>query len=232
MRRFYIALLFFHLLILFLLSGRTALAAAVITVLIYGILLAGKKLLSAKDVWLFVALFGIAVLFQITVLKLYNRYDQITNLIREPDTKTENSTSIRYNIWKISADLISEHPLIGVGTGDLKEELVKKYEAYNYQYGIRTRISPHNQFLHTAVILGFLGVSALILLLGSAFILAWRNKDWIYLLFILLVFLNCMTESILERQAGILFFAFVNSLFASRYIGAAALKEGKSSFDV
>jgi hypothetical protein len=29
-----------------------------------------------------------------------------------------------------------------------------------------------------------------------------------------------MTESILERQAGILFFSFINSLFASRYIGA------------
>jgi len=226
MRRFYITLLFFHLLVLFLLSGRTALAAAVITVLIYGILLGKNKLLSIKDVWLFIAMFGVAVIFQMVVLKLYNRYVQITNLIREPDTKTENSTSIRYNIWKISADLISEHPVIGVGTGDLKEELVKKYEAYHYDYGIRTRISPHNQFLHTAVILGLLGIAALILMLGSALLLAWKNRDWIYLLFIILVIMNCMTESILERQAGILFFAFVNSLFASRYIGPSGTDGG------
>jgi O-antigen ligase len=114
--------------------------------------------------------------------------------------------------------LITEHPFFGVGTGDLKEELVKKYEAYHYDYGIRTRLSPHNQFLHTAVILGIFGVLSLALLLGSAFMLAWKNRDWVYLLFVFLVFLNCMTESILERQAGILFFGFVNSLFASRYI--------------
>jgi O-antigen ligase len=169
---------------------------------------------------LFFILVGVAIVFQLAILKFYNRYDQIANMIREPDSKEQNSTSIRLNIWKISADLISEHPVLGVGTGDLKEELVRKYEEYNYEYGIRTRISPHNQVLHTAVILGLLGVLSLLLMLGGAFVLAWKNRDWLYLLFIVIVFLNCMTESILERQAGILFFAFMNSLFASRYIGS------------
>ena len=172
-----------------------------------------------KDMGLFFILLGVAVVFQLAILKFYNRYDQIANLIREPDSKEQNSTSIRINIWKISADLITEHPVIGVGTGDLKEELVKKYEVYNYEYGIRTRISPHNQVLHTAVILGLIGVISLLLMFAGALVLAWKNGDWLYVLFVIIVFLNCMTESILERQAGILFFAFMNSLFASRYIG-------------
>jgi O-antigen ligase len=222
MRNFYVVLLFFQLIILFLLSGRTAMAVSMLTLLIYGAVLARKKMLSMKDARIFLSLIVVSVVFQLAMLKYYNRYDQIANVIKEPDAKEENSTSIRYNIWKISVDLISDHPFIGVGVGDLKEELVKKYQEYNYEYGIRTRISPHNQFLHTAVILGLIGAGGLLYLLACAFMIAWRNGDWLYLLFIIITFLNCMTESILERQAGILFFTFINSLFASRYIGTIA----------
>jgi O-antigen ligase len=220
MRTLYIILLFFQLTILFLLSARTALAVSMITLLMYGIILAKKRLLTFKDVRLFLVLLGVAIFFQFAILKLYNRYGQITNLIKEPNTKEENSTSVRYNLWKIAADLISEHPILGVGIGDIKEELVKKYEEYHYEYGIRNRISPHNEFLHTAVILGIVGVLTLLILLSTSFLLAWKNNDWVYMIFIVIIFLNCMTESILERQAGILFFTFLNSLFASRYIGA------------
>jgi len=220
LRKLYVILLFFQLTILFLLSARTALAVSMITLLAYAIILARKRLLTFTDVRLFLVLLGVAIFFQFAILKLYNRYGQITNLIKEPNTKEENSTSVRYNLWKIAANLISEHPVIGVGIGDIKEELVKKYEEFHYDYGIRNRISPHNQLLHTAVILGIVGVAVLLFLLSTSFMLAWRNRDWVYMLFIVIIFLNCMTESILERQAGILFFTSLNSLFASRYIGA------------
>ncbi|CAN5479633.1 hypothetical protein BH11BAC1_BH11BAC1_18390 [soil metagenome] len=219
LRRIYIAILFFQLIVLFLLSARTALATSLISFLFYIIVMARKKLLAKKDTMLVVLFFVFALLFQFGVLTFYNRYDQITKLIEQPDTKEENSTSIRYNLWKIAADLISEHPVIGVGIGDIKEELVKKYEEYNYQYGIINRISPHNQFLHTAVILGLIGVLLLIYMLATAFLLAWKNVDWIYVLFIMIISLNAITESILERQAGILFFVFFNSMFANRWIG-------------
>jgi len=218
-RKYYLAILFFLLMILFLLSARTALATALISFIIYVAILVRNKKFKQKEGLIVISFFGLAALFQVGVLAFYNRYDQVTNLIEHPDTKDENSASIRYHLWKIAAGLISEHPVAGVGIGDIKEELVKKYEANNYEYGIRNRISPHNQYLHTAVILGLAGVALLLLMFSTSLLLAWRNKDWIYGLFILIIALNAITESILERQAGILFFAFFNSLFASRLIG-------------
>jgi len=219
-RNVYSTILFFQLISLFLLSARTALATSLLTFLFYFILLGRKKMLVKKDKIQVVLFFVFALLFQYGVITFYNRYDQITKLIAQPDTKEDNSTSIRYNLWKIAADLISEHPVIGVGIGDIKEELVKKYEEYHYEYGIINKISPHNQFLHTAVILGLVGVLLLVYMLASAFLLAWRNGDWIYVLFIVIITLNAITESILERQAGILFFVFFNSMFATKWIGS------------
>ena len=218
-RVIYMASMFLQLLTLFLLSARTALATCLITFIIYTIVMFRQKKFVKIDAIPVTLFFICAVVFQLGILKFFNRYDQVTEVIKHPDTKEENSTSIRYNLWKIAGDLISEHPVAGVGIGDIKEELQKKYEAYHYEYGIINKISPHNQYLHTAVILGLTGVFLLLAMLGSAFLLAWKNGDWIYLLFIVIISMNCITESMLERQAGILFFAFFNSMFATRLIG-------------
>jgi O-antigen ligase len=218
-RKYYSAALFFQLIAIFLLSARTALATSLITFLIYCVIMARKKKLGRKDALPIFLFFAFAIIFQLGVIAFYNRYNQITKLIEQPDTKEENSTSIRYNLWKIAVELIKEKPMLGVGIGDIKEELVKKYEEHGYEYGVRNRISPHNQYLHTAVILGLVGMCILIFVLLYSFVLAWRNGDWIFALFIVIVALNGLTEGVLERQAGILFFAFFNSLFATRLIG-------------
>lgn len=223
-RYIYMIALFLQLLTLFLLSARTALATCLITFIIYAIVMFRQKKFVKMDAIPVTLFFICAVVFQLGILSFFNRYDQVTEVIKHPDTKEENSTSIRYNLWKIAGDLILEHPVAGVGIGDIKEELLKKYEEYHYEYGIVNKISPHNQYLHTAVILGLTGVFLLLAMLASAFLLAWRNGDWIYMLFVVIIAMNCITESILERQAGILFFAFFNSMFATRLIGTGKEK--------
>jgi O-antigen ligase len=227
-RTLYSIALFFQLVAIFLLSARTSLAVALLTFFIYSLVMVKKGRLGRKDAFPVILFFGLAILFQFGLLTFYNRYDQLTKLMNDTGSKEENSTSIRYNLWKTAAEVIREHPVAGVGIGDIKEELVKKYVANGYEYGIKNRISPHNQYLHTAVILGAIGFVLLVVMLLSSFVLAWRNGDWNYLLFIIIISLNALTESILERQAGILFFAFFNSFFASRYLGVtktAAIKE-------
>ena len=205
-----------------LLSARTATFMAIISVACYPILFFGKNIIKEMN-WLRHALLLIVMTaFLFSYLHYNNRFDQVEQEIvlrgnsTDVDTayqEAPNSTNIRLNIWKNSIELIRRNLLFGVGTGDLKEELISIYRESNYQYGIQKRISPHNQFLHTGVILGICGILFLSIYLLLPMFLAIKKKHWMYVFFLLIVIVNCITESILEREAGILFFVAFNTCF-------------------
>ena len=217
------AVLFFFLYIgILLLSARTATFVTIISVAFYPILLFGKTFFKEKiwHVHVLFLFFMSALLFG--YLHYNNRFNQVeqeivlrTNSANAESIQQEapNSTNIRLHIWKNSVELIRRNPILGVGTGDLKEELVNMYTENNYQYGIQSRISPHNQFLHTGVILGIVGILFLTAYLLLPMVIAFKNKDWLYLIFLFVIIVNCITESILEREAGILFFTVFNTCF-------------------
>lgn len=125
---------------------------------------------------------------------------------------TGESTSDRILIWKVALDLAMESPLLGTGTGDVKDELVKTYNENGLTYPAQFNLNAHNQFVQTLVALG---IPAIIVLLISFIVPFWisvRRKYWLYAVFILLFGFNIMVESMLEVQAGIVFYAFFNSL--------------------
>ncbi|MBL4658018.1 MAG: O-antigen ligase family protein [Flavobacteriales bacterium] len=123
------------------------------------------------------------------------------------------STTVRLIIWPEAIALFKENPILGVGTGDVKNELLKKYTEKGYTGILGRKSNAHNQYLQTAVALGSLGLLVLLvgLLLPAALSLKWKN--YLYFLFLLLIMQNALTESILEVQAGVVFYAFFNSLF-------------------
>ena len=132
-----------------------------------------------------------------------NENDNLLHL----DNTTTNS---RMNGWKASFDLIRQQPILGVGPGAIKEKLNKAYLARDLAYGNR---NPHNQYLQTWLELGLPGIVMLLLLGVVAAIFAIKEKNYLYLAFLLIIFINMFFESILERRLGVLFFAFWNSLF-------------------
>lgn len=129
------------------------------------------------------------------------------------------SSAIRKLIWQNAYELIKENPIAGVGTGDIKDELLAKYEAKGMTYAFEKRLNAHNQFLQTAGALGTIGLSILLLCFVLPFYLSIKYKKPIYSCFLLLVFLNFLVESMLETQAGVVFYAFFNSLlfFSLKY---------------
>ncbi len=217
-----IAVMIFIVLNILLLSARTAIATSLITVLFYSIIQIRKY--KKGIAILVISLIGVALLnFKIT--QLYNRYKQVEDVIMQnnpeakpvepatPETPAYNSTQSRIEFWKSAAAVIKRNWLIGVGTGDLKEELVKQYQANNFQYGVENRFSPHNQYLHTGVILGVVGITLLLCCLLLPLRLAILQRNWLYICFQVIIILNAITESILERQNGIIFYAFFSVLF-------------------
>lgn len=128
------------------------------------------------------------------------------------DLKSDDGTNERILIWRSSLEIVDENPVFGVGTGDVKDVLLKKYEENHITAAAVKRLNAHNQYLQTCIALGGVGLLILILCLIFPAIYAIRNHDLLYFLFLMLIFLNLLFESMFERQAGIVFYSFFNAL--------------------
>ena len=124
----------------------------------------------------------------------------------------EDSTGERILVWQTSLEIIKENFLFGVGTGDIKDRLVQEYEKENISKAYQARLNAHNQYLQTFIALGLMGFLILILVLIFPLVLSFKEKNTIYLLFLLLFGFNLLFESMLERQAGVVFYAFFNGV--------------------
>ena len=123
----------------------------------------------------------------------------------------EESNAARIYAWKAAWAEIRQHPF-GVGTGDINVQLRERFRAEGLDALAEKDLNPHNQYLQSAMALG---VPALLWFLASLlfpFARIFRTRDWLYAFFILLIALNLCVESMLEKQAGIVFFAFFNAL--------------------
>ncbi len=103
--------------------------------------------------------------------------------------------------WKMGWEVFEENSFLGVGVGDLKNEMNKKYEHHlNIEASKRL---PHNQWLWTAVSGGWVGL----LLLATA--LLWpvwivrKNWNWYFVVFMLVLHSSMLTEATLESQIGV-----------------------------
>jgi O-antigen ligase len=128
--------------------------------------------------------------------------------------------NVRFEVWKNTFALYKQHPLIGVGTGDIKEELNDQYLRTGFTEGIEFNLSPHNQFFHTLLLLGIPGIISLLMILILATLKAWTRKNYLLISLLIATIINCVTEGILEKQAGVLFFVFFLILLAERNITA------------
>lgn len=152
--------------------------------------------------WLFVptmARFGAA----------FKALDNFRNI--KPDN-TESSAE-RILIWDSAFEAGTERPLTGYGIGDVREELSFIYQKNRMQQASRLYLNAHNQYLQTFLATGLAGIIILLLSLLLPFITSLREKDVVYVVFLLIIGLNFLFESVLCRQAGVVFYAFFNAFF-------------------
>ena len=90
-----------------------------------------------------------------------------------------------------------------------------------YKDFIKKRYNYHSQFLQTLSTVGLLGFFFLFFsLLIPAYSLGLKNSNFLLLGFFFMVFVSFITESMLERQAGVILYAFFSSfiVFNSKMI--------------
>jgi O-antigen ligase len=132
---------------------------------------------------------------------------------QDEDVYLKDGSALRMKSWETTFKLFRDNLWTGVGTGDFKDELIDLYHSTGLTYAAERKLNAHNQFLQTAGTLGIVGLILLLLNFLFPFFYSVRRKNLIYFFFLLLLFMNLMVESMFERQAGVIFFAFFNSLF-------------------
>ena len=126
--------------------------------------------------------------------------------------RTEESTGIRMEIWKAAFHLIREHPIAGSGTGDVKDALMEQYRERNLVPVYSKKLNAHNQYIQTFVALGLPGFLILVAMLVTPFFSAFRRKEYLYISFLMIFGFSILFESMLETQAGVVFYAMFNTM--------------------
>ncbi len=128
------------------------------------------------------------------------------------DKNTTESTKVRLLVWEQAINIVKEQPLIGVGTGDSKDSLLEKYEEAGITHALSSKYNAHNQYLEWLITLGFFGFFILEGYLVYLFAFALKNSNQLLIWFIVIFSLAFLTESVLETQAGLIFFSLFSML--------------------
>jgi len=117
----------------------------------------------------------------------------------EPNFNT--SIGQRVGLYRYAWEVVKEHPLFGVGTGDSMDEIEKKVP--KKYIGIRSMPHEHNQFLSVLVALGIVGLLVFLNIYYQIF--KYRQPDR-ELRFIMIVATLAITSGVLTTQFNLRFF--------------------------
>jgi len=129
---------------------------------------------------------------------------------------SDEGSAMRMVAWSCSVDRMMLEPF-GSGTGDIKHALMQCYTDKGAVEAAKRNLNSHSQFLQSGVALGWLGMILLVLLVAVALALAVNSRSVPLAVFVLLFVVNALVESVLEVQAGVVFFAlFIGLLISER----------------
>ncbi|HZY81728.1 MAG TPA: O-antigen ligase family protein [Cyclobacteriaceae bacterium] len=205
--RMTLPLIAYFLIFIVLLSSRIVVLVSIFTLIIA---------LANKKSWMI----GVGALTLIAVILFINPVARYRNTqeYREqnfnwpPAAFSDNPISIRTSLWWLSLNAVREvNPLIGSGTGDVNDTMVALADKYDVHNVLNTS-DPHNQYLHTFIALGALGLAMLLAVFMVPLRLLFRQREFLACMGLISFMCVCMTESALELQKGIILFTLFVSL--------------------
>lgn len=137
-----------------------------------------------------------------------------------------SGSETRIMLWLMSVETVKEHPL-GVGSGDLDAIFTSKFSQLGQREFAELQYNPHNQFLQIAIELGIPFMLLFIFLIVVVFRHALREKNSILFFLMINLTFNCLFESMLQRQYGLIFYV---ALICILYIAYPSNKIRNSTF--
>ncbi len=152
--------------------------------------------------------------FLLCILMIPNTSSRIIDAKNEFESfvgVSSKHTNPRAHLWNHGIQLILKKPILGYGVGDARGLLTKSFEGNKSDF-FKNNHNFHNQYLQSWAEVGILGVLFLIVLMMMPFLQ--KNQHPLFLIFLGLTLIGFLTESMLERQAGVIFFAFMYPLLS------------------
>jgi len=194
---------------IYLLSSRAEILAAVISVpvyLIYKLWKFGRKLY-------FILLLTVCFIILIPFTISNPRFRYYFNNESKIEITNKFSDESRITIWKAAIQIIGNNVLFGVGTGDIQTELNKEYERTGDKNILpENNLNAHNQFLEILLENGLIGLLIFLSVFGIMFYIAISEKNLLYIIFLIIIFISFLFETMLNRLAGVSFFSLFSFL--------------------
>jgi O-antigen ligase len=208
-RIFWLIVCIFLFISIYSLSSRGEILATIITVPVY--FMFKYRILGINRI---VGLFVITCIFILIPIAISNPR---LNYYFKGESKMEWSNKMlkesRFAIWESAFNIIRKNFVFGVGTGDIQDELNKEYKRTgDHDLTIVKNLNAHNQFIEVLLENGLIGVGLLLSIFAIMFYISISNGNLIYLMFVFIVLVSFLFETMLNRLAGVSFFAIFSFL--------------------
>ena len=172
------------------------------------IFLAVRSIVKEKRIIAGIILIAIVVMLPFVAYRFVPSFHNKINYMKydlqqyETTGMSEYSDAMRLLSMKVGIGVWKESKLLGVGAGDLKKECDKVYASkYPFVSAFNQRL-PHNQFVWVLATTGVVGLAAFILAFLFPFFTNGIFKQWLVVVFHIIVFSSFFTESTIEEQIG------------------------------
>ena len=122
----------------------------------------------------------------------------------------------RLEYWKTAILIIKENLFFGVGTGDVNDSFLSKYEQTNSPLTEERRLRAHNTYLTETVSFGLFGLLFFITWMFYFLYKQVKFQQIFGLVFILVAIVTFLIEDTLETQMGVTFFALFYAVFSRK----------------
>lgn len=194
---------------IYLLSSRAALITIVVCVPAYFIfnLVFGKL----RRIWWVGLIIVTAVMMFFIITN-----PRINKLVKTQDVSDivkKSKNEVRIGLWQAGMNIFLNNIFVGVGTGDVQQALDEQYESMRRKDLVAVKqLNVHNQFIEIAAEHGLMGLSLFVLIFIIMVIIALKQKNVLYIMFIIIATISLIFETMLNRLAGLSFISVFSFL--------------------
>lgn len=138
--------------------------------------------------------------------------------LHHSNNPNDHSLLERIEYWKNATSLLADNWFLGVGIGDLSDQMQQRYKERASQLRPDRRLRPHNYYLTTWLNLGFFGLLLFLFLLGLFIKQQLRYGQLQGILIGISLACTLFIEDGLETQMGLTIFAFFISFYSRRVV--------------
>jgi O-antigen ligase len=141
-----------------------------------------------------------------TLPTFYNKFFLTLEDVKSTsEAKSAHDYSIagRVYSYKVAMEVFKEHPVMGVGTGNLEAALEKKYASMFPEILNRGHILPHNQFIFILAVFGLIGLVIFMAGFYYPFLRFAGRFEPFFLFHYLIISFSFLFETTLETQVGL-----------------------------